>query len=165
MNPIVCGSLAVFLLSLGSSRAEIHTGHYDLAEVKDASTLETTVIADWQPLQKDPSIRQKLVEITIGEWWPGQKVRLPVTFNAPATGGPCRHIVVGNAGLAVKAATPGGAMLRLLKEHGVGVVLIGMGTIDAMEPAPLLMSGMKAHLLATKDARYTPAWIWGLSDM
>ena len=165
MKTIVCGSLAVFLLSLGSSRAGIQTGHYDLAEVKDASTLETTVISDWQPLEKDPSIRQKLVEITIGEWWPGQKVRLPVTFNAPATGGPCQQIVVGNSGLPVKAAAPGGAMLRLLKEHGVGVVLIGMGTIDAMEPAPLLMSGMKAHMLATKDARYTPAWIWGLSDM
>src|SRR5205814_7727971 len=25
--------------------------------------------------------------------------------------------------------------------------------------------GMKEHFLQTKDARYTPAWIWGLSDM
>ena len=56
-------------------------------------------------------------------------------------------------------------MLRLLKEKGVGVVLIGMSTIDAMEPAPKLMPGMKEHMLATKDARYSPAWIWGMSDM
>ena len=35
-----------------------------------------------------------------------------------------------------------------------------------MEPAgKLLMSGMKEHFLKSKDARYTPAWIWGMSDM
>lgn len=27
------------------------------------------------------------------------------------------------------------------------------------------MPGMKEHMLATKDARYSPAWIWGMSDM
>jgi hypothetical protein len=56
-------------------------------------------------------------------------------------------------------------MLRLVKQHGVGIDLIGMSTIDAMEPLGQLDVGMKAHFLKTKDARYTPAWIWGLSDM
>jgi hypothetical protein len=56
-------------------------------------------------------------------------------------------------------------MLRLIKEHGVGVVLVGMGTIDAMAPVGQLHLGMKEWLLKTKDTRYTQAWIWGLSDM
>jgi hypothetical protein len=56
-------------------------------------------------------------------------------------------------------------MLRLLKEKGVGLALIGMTTIDAMPPVGKLDVGMKEHFLQTKDARYTPAWIWGLSDM
>jgi hypothetical protein len=136
-----------------------------MASVRDASTLETRVIEDWRPWAKDASIRQKLVEITVGEWWPGQKVRLPVTLIAPAAGGPCRNVVVGNAGVDLKAAAPTGAMLRLVKEKGVGLALIGMTTIDAMPPLGKLDAGMKEHFLKTKDARYTPAWIWGLSDM
>jgi hypothetical protein len=71
--------------------------------------------------------------------------------------------VVSNSGNQMKAAAPSGAMLRLLKE-GVGVALIGMTTVDAMEPLGLDV-GMKEHFLKSKDARFTPAWIWGMSDM
>lgn len=145
--------------------AEVVAGRYDMAEVRDASTLETRVIEEWHPWAKDAAIRQKLIEINVGEWWPGQKVRLPVTLLAPAAGGPCRNLIVGNAGADLKAASPAGAMLRLLKEKGVGLALIGMTTIDAMEPVGKLDVGMKEHFLKSKDARYTPAWIWGLSDM
>jgi len=161
--------LALICLSLvccgAALHAEVVAGHYDMASVRDTSTLETRVIEDWHPWAKDPAIRQKLIEINIGEWWPGQKVRLPVTLIAPATGGPCKNVIVGNAGLELKAASPAGAMLRLVKENGVGLALIGMNTIDVMEPLGKLDVGMKEHFLKSKDARYTPAWIWGLSDM
>lgn len=162
---VAVAALSAFLVNLAVARGGVVAGKYNLAEVRDASTLETRVIEDWKPSVKDPAVRQKLVEITIGEWWPGQKVRLPVTFNAPASGGPCRNLIINNTGLQLKPAMPTGAMLRLLKEHGVGVVLIGMNTIDSMEPVGKLDVGMKEHFLKTKDARYTPAWIWGLSDM
>lgn len=157
--------LAAALISSPFLHAEVVAGKYDMTAVRDASTLETRVIEDWQVSPRDKALRQKLIEVTICEWWPGQKVRLPVTLNAPVSGGPCRNIIIGNAGLALKAAMPGGAMLRLLKENGVGVVLIGMNTIDTMEPVGKLDVGMKEHFLKTKDARYTPAWIWGMSDM
>ncbi len=157
---------AAALLILGANlRAEVRPGRYDMKEVRDASTLETRVIEDWHPWGKDTGIRQKLVEINVGEWWPGQKVRLPVTLLAPASGGPCRNLIIANSGTQFKAVSPTGAMLRLLKENGVGLVYIGMTTIDAMEPVGKLSAGMKEHFLKTKDARYTPAWIWGLSDM
>ena len=157
--------LLVFGGLIATGKSAVMVGRYDLGAVRDPATLETRVIEDWKPLAKDPSIRQKLVEITICEWWPGQKVRLPVTFNAPASGGPCKNVIIDNASLSVKAATPSGAQLRLLKENGVGIVLIGIGTIDAMEPVAKLDVGMKEHLLRTKDLRYTPAWIWGMSDL
>jgi hypothetical protein len=160
--PLLCLS---FLCHAASVRAEITAGHYDMAAARDISTLETRVIEDWHPWAKDPAVRQKLVEITVCEWWPGQKVRLPVTLLAPGTGAPCKNIIVGNVGVELKAASPGGAMLRLLKEKGVGLALIGMTTIDAMEPLGKLDVGMKEHFLKTKDARYTPAWIWGMSDI
>ena len=153
------------LLGVTAARADITPAAYDLAAIRDASTLETRVVQEWRPNPQDPAIRQKLVEITICEWWPRQKVRLPVTFNAPTSGGPCRYVIVGNMGLGLRSALPTGASLRLLKEHGVGVVLVGVGTIDAMPPVGKLHLGMQEQLLKTKDARFTPAWIWGLSDM
>ncbi|HSH93857.1 MAG TPA: hypothetical protein VK968_06910 [Roseimicrobium sp.] len=156
---------AILLLALSSLHAEVRAGRYNMAEVRDASTLETRVLEDWHPWGKETGIRQKLVEINLGEWWPGQKVRLPVTFLAPVAGGPCRNVIIANSGNQLKAVSPSGAMLRLLKENGVGLVYIGMTTVDAMEPVGKLDVGMKANFLKTKDARFTPAWIWGLSDM
>src|SRR5262249_31754674 len=94
-----------------------------------------------------------------------QKVRLPVTFCAPDSGQPCMNVLVMNMGLGVKPALPSRAELQLLTEHDVGVVLVGMGTLDAMEPKGKLHLGMQQQLLATKDGRFPPAWIWGMSDM
>ncbi len=153
------------LLCLLPLHAKIVPGRYDMATVRDASTLETRVIEDWHPWAKDTAVRLKFIEITVCEWWPGQKVRLPVTLFAPASGGPCQNLIVGNSGAELKPASPTTAMLRLLKEKGVGIALIGMTTVDAMEPVGKLDIGMKANFLKSKDARYTPAWIWGLSDM
>jgi len=158
-------ALSFSLILGGAAFAKVVAGHYDMTEVRDASTLEPRVVEEWHPWGKGTGIRQKCVEITLCEWWPGQKVRLPVTLLAPEKGGPVHNIIVGNAGLNLKAASPAGAMLRLLKGGGVGVVLIGMNTIDSMEPVGKLDVGMKEHFLKSKDARYTPAWIWGLSDM
>lgn len=154
---------ASVLLALGA-RAEITIGRFDLASIRDTSTLETKVIEDWHPNARDASIRQKLVEITVCEWWPGMKVRLPVTMLAPA-GGACTNVLIENTGLQLKAASATGAKLRLLKEYGVGLVFIGMAPIDAMEPVGKLHTMMKEHFVKTKDTRYTPAWIWGISDM
>lgn len=153
-------------LTLASSAfADITPAAFDPTAIRDAATLETMIIQDWQPAAKVKGVKQKLVEITVCEWWPGQKVRLPVTFCAPDSDKPCENVIVGNMGLALKPALPSGAMLKLLTEHGVGIVLVGMGTIDAMEPKGTLHLGMKEQLLKKKDARFTPAWIWGMSDM
>jgi hypothetical protein len=161
----VCGLCLLFSLCLTPAQAVLIAGRYDLAAIRNPATLETKVIEDWHPAEKDPSIKQKHIEITVCEWWPGQKVRLPVTMSAPADGGACTNVIVGNMGLTKKATLPTGAMLRMLKEHGVGVVLIGMTSVDAMEPVGKLDVGMKQNLLKTKDMRFTPAWIWGISDM
>ena len=164
MKSLSCLGLFV-LLGVSSLTAEISWRKYDPEEVQDPSTLETKVLQDWKASPRDPAVRQKLIEITIGEWFPGAKVRLPVTLNAPVSGPPCTCVIVSNQSLAVKPALPSGAMLRLLKEHGVGIVLIGMDTVDAMAPDGSLSRGMKENLLRTHDPRYAPAWIWGLSDM
>ncbi len=157
-------ALVALLFAIASARADITIGRFDMAEVRDTTTLETKVIADWHLNPKDAAIRQKLVEITVCEWWPGMKVRLPVTMLAPATG-VCTNVLIENTGLQWKPAAATGAKLRLLKENGVGLVFIGMVPIDAMEPVGKLHLMMEEHFIQTKDTRYTPAWIWGISDM
>ena len=157
--------LLLSLLFAGTALADIKPATFDFGAIRDITTLETKVIQDWQSIATIKGAKQKLVEITVCEWWPGQKVRLPVTFCVPDSGKPCTNVIVGNMGLALKPAQPPSAMLKLLTENGVGIVLIGMSTIDSMEPKGTLHLGMKNHLLKEKDARYTPAWIWGMSDM
>ncbi len=156
--------LLIFLFSIVSACADIIRSGFDMAAVRDTSTLEIKVIADWHPNPKDAGIRQKLVEITVCEWWPGMKVRLPVTLLAPASG-VCTNVIIENTGLQLKPATASGAKLRLLKEGGVGLVFIGMVPIDAMEPVGQLHTMMEERFIQTKDTRHTPAWIWGISDM
>lgn len=140
---------------------------FDLSAIRDAETLDTRVLEDWRPHPKDPEIQQKLIEITVADWWPGQPVRIPVALNAPSDVSqlPCRNIFVRNMPLRNRMATPSGPALNLLKEKGVGVVLVGMGDIDAMVPAGTLHTGMKTHLLETRSPRYSSAWIWGMSQM
>ncbi|OYW28170.1 MAG: hypothetical protein B7Z47_06035, partial [Chthoniobacter sp. 12-60-6] len=157
-------ALVAFLFSIASAHADITIGKYDMASIRDTATLETKVIEDWHLNPKDAAIRQKLVEVTVCEWWPGMKVRLPVTMLAPATG-VCTNVLIENTGLQLKPAGATGAKLRLLKENGVGLVFIGMVPIDAMEPVGKLHLMMEEHFIQTKDTRYTPAWIWGISDM
>lgn len=156
--------LAFIICAIQPTWAEITVGRYDMASVRDASTLEPRVIEDWKPLPKDPALRSKLVEITVCEWWPGQKVRLPVAMLAPVDK-VCTNVLIENMALAPKVPVPSGAKLRVLKEHGVGLVFIGMVPITDMEPVGKLHLLMEEHFVQTKDARYTPAWIWGLSDM
>lgn len=162
MKPVAF--LAAIALPVALARADITIGKFDLAAIRDTSTLETKVIEDWHPNPKDASIRQKLVEVTVCEWWPGMKVRLPVTMLAPAAG-VCTNVLIENTGAQLKVAGATGAKLRLLKEHGVGLVFIGMVPIDAMEPVGKLHLMMEERFIRTKDTRYTPAWIWGISDM
>lgn len=138
---------------------------FDLESIRDASTLETDVLVDWRPLPQEPRLKQKFVEITVCEWWPGQRVRIPVTLVAPREGGPCENLLLINMSLALKPATPNGEPLRLAKEKGVGIVMVGMGVIEGMKPVNELHHGMREQLLKTKDLRYTTAWIWGMSQM
>ncbi|MDF1657679.1 MAG: PhoPQ-activated protein PqaA family protein [Verrucomicrobiales bacterium] len=148
-----CGSLA---------RAE---ELFDVEAIRDPATLEVKVLSDWTVSAKEPGVKQKLLEITVCEWWPGQNVRLPVTLNAPANGDVVRNLVVANQGLGERPTLPAKGQLRLLKEYGIGVVLVGMGTIDMMKPVGELHLGMKRKLLETQNARYSVAWIWGMSQM
>jgi len=78
----------------GALHAGVTAGRYNMAAVGDTSALETCAIEDWHPWGKGTGIRQKCVEITVCEWWPGQKERLPGTLLAPESGGPCKNLII-----------------------------------------------------------------------
>ena len=89
-------AFACFLLLTSIFGFELHgeafspAGLFDLEAIRDEASLETEVLVDWRPLPGNSSIRQKLVEITVCEWWPGQRVRIPVTFVVQAGENPAR---------------------------------------------------------------------------
>jgi len=140
-------------------------GIFDRNEIRNPDTLDTKTIVDWHPTPKEPTLIRKLVEITVCEWWPGQPVRIPVTFVVPKEGGPVENVLLINMPLALNPARITEPGLSLAKEKGVGLVMVGMGVIEAMVPAGELHMGMRKRLLETKNPRYSPAWIWGMSQM
>jgi hypothetical protein len=136
---------------------------YDLAEIRDSKTLRIEVVRDWRLVPGDPPTRQKAVTITACTWWPGREVRLPVVMVAPAEGGPFPFII-SSIGLTGQQVRPDD-LAKALLPRGVGFVHVGMGSIDQMEPRGTLADEMNARFLKTRDVRYTPMWLWGLTYM
>jgi hypothetical protein len=133
------------------------------AEARDASTLDVRVIQDWTN-ETAPPRRTKVVEISVAQWWKGETVRIPVVYVAPPK--PAEFLLLGNIGLEPPKKAPLNDEMKAFLPRGVGFVLVGIGPIEAMEPAEKLNDEMNRQFLASKgDARYTPAWIWGMSYM
>ncbi|MCB9382981.1 MAG: hypothetical protein H6509_00080 [Bryobacterales bacterium] len=136
---------------------------FDPGEARDAASLDVHVVQDWTD-EADPPRRTKIVEITVAEWWAGRTVRIPVAYVAPPEA--ARFVVLGNIGLKAPKKAPLNDQMRTLLPRGVGFVMVGIGPIEAMEPAEELNDEMNQQFLSSKgDARYSPAWIWGMSYM
>lgn len=138
-------------------------GAYDMDYVRDAATLEMKTLVDWHTEGGEFPTRQKLVEITVCEWWPGKKIRIPLLFVAPAGGAP-RGLIVTSMSFQTKRVRPSELHRRLLP-RGVGFVHAAITRIDQMEPGGALRKAVDATFLKTKDVRHTSAWLWGMSYM
>ena len=56
---------------------------FDMAAMKDVSTLEVEVLKDWYVVPGKIKTRQKLITIKVGEFIPGKDYRVPVRFVVP----------------------------------------------------------------------------------
>ena len=56
---------------------------FNTEEILDENTLETKTLQDWHPVG---ATRQKLIEINVAQWWPGQDYRIPVRLIVPLEG-------------------------------------------------------------------------------
>jgi hypothetical protein len=61
-------ALLATLILAGSAFADITPAAFDLAAIRDTSTLETKVIQDWQPVTKVKGVKQKLELFTAGKF-------------------------------------------------------------------------------------------------
>ena len=72
----------VMVLGLGAVTAQA-VELFDMAAIRDASTLDVKVLKDWYPVRGEVMTRQKLITIRVGELVPGKEYRLPVRFIVP----------------------------------------------------------------------------------
>ncbi len=59
---------------------------FRIEEIIDESTLEIKMLKDWHVDEVTGTTRQKLIEINVAEWWPGQDYRIPVRMIVPLKG-------------------------------------------------------------------------------
>ena len=67
------------LLGLAAQAGEL----FDMAAIRDATTLDVKVLKDWYPVRGEVMTRQKLITIRVGELVPGNEYRLPVRLIVP----------------------------------------------------------------------------------
>ena len=67
------------LLALATQAGEL----FDMAAIRDATTLDVKVLKDWHSVRGEVMTRQKLITIRVGELVPGGEYRLPVRLIAP----------------------------------------------------------------------------------
>ena len=76
---LICGQMSANTLGEESDL-------FDIDAIRDDSTLDIEVLQDWHVDMVNGTTRQKLIEVTVAEWWPGFDYRVPVRFIVPLNG-------------------------------------------------------------------------------
>ena len=93
---------------------------FNTEEILHEDTLETKILKDWHPVG---ATRQKLIEINVAQWWPGQDYRIPVRLIVPLEGKAKGFSITGanSYETLMKDARPTDFQAKLLA-GGVGIV-------------------------------------------
>ena len=78
------GILATSVLFLSVSQSSLEDPLFQMAEIRDETTLHIEVIDDWHLVEGEVPTRQKLITINVGEVWTGTEYRVPVRMIVPA---------------------------------------------------------------------------------
>lgn len=157
--------LSILLLPVGGFTALAQNpdskGPIDLPEMLEASTLDVRVLTDWHPVEGPVATRQKIVNIKVGEVWPGQDYRIPVRMVVPADRKAKGFHLTGGHGLREfdRDARVDGVD-QVLIEGGVGLVHTMVQTLDQSDQAELGKE-MDARFIKTLNPRYSiQYWAW-----
>jgi hypothetical protein len=130
---------------------------FDMAAIRDPSALDISVIRDWHVVEGRTPSRQKVVEITVGEAYPGKDYRVRVQFVVPADKKAKGFSLT--AGVSDNDIRVGGCDGELI-EAGVGLVKTHINNLpgDLKRPRDELF-------YKTLDPRYRNFWIWPATYM
>ena len=139
---------------------------FDPAEFLDENTLDVTVLQDWHVDTVTGVSRQKLIEIKVAEWWPGQDYRVPVRLIVPLTGKATGFWITGGHEYdSFGGDVAIGGVSATLLAGGVGLVHTVVQPLDSLPGGAQLAQEMSDRFVQTHVARYTVYWIWPMTLM
>ena len=135
-------------------------------EILDESTLDTKILQDWHVDKVTGTTRQKLIEINVAEWWPGQDYRIPVRLIVPLEGkAKGFHITSGHPAESLSKDINPNAFDAKLLANGVGLVWTVVKNINTIPGKQGLQQEMQKLWMKDLNMRYNPVWIWSMTLM
>jgi len=139
---------------------------FNTDEILDESTLDIKILQDWHPVKSTVSTRQKLIEIKVAEWWPGQDYRIPVRMIVPLEGKAKGFSITGANEYEplMKDSQLTDLQARLLA-NGVGIVKTHVKRVAKIPGKQGQLEEMEKLFMEERNPRYTQLWIWSMTLM
>ena len=155
--------LAALILSFFTTLNAAEQPLFNTAEIIDESTLDIKIMQDWHPLG---ATRQKLIEINVAEWWPGQDYRIPVRLVVPLEGKAKGFHITGTKETESPNddITPNAFEAKLLA-NGVGLVKPVIKHLSKIPGKQGLQQEMQKLYMKDLNLRYHPIWIFSMTLM
>lgn len=141
--------------ALSGEQSEVEL--FDIAAMRDPSTLDAAVVRDWHVVDGRTRSRQKVVEITVGEAFPGKAYRVKVQFAVPVDKKAQGFSLTG--GVSDRDIRVGGCDGELIAA-GVGLVKTHINNLPGDLKRPRDELFYKAL-----DPQYRNFWIWPATYM
>lgn len=136
---------------------------FSAKEILDETTLETRILQDWHSVG---ATRQKLIEINVADWWPGQDYRIPVRLIVPLDGKAKGFSITGsNAYEGLMEDTRPTVFQAKLLAGGVGVVKTHVKAFRQIPGKRGLEQKMQRMFMQDLNPRYTVLWMWSMTLM
>ena len=132
-------------------------------EILDESTLDIKILEDWHPVG---DTRQKVIEINVADWWPGQEYRIPVRMIVPLKGKAKGFSITGaNSYEDLKKDMDPSEFQSKLLAGGVGIVQTHVKAFRHIPGKKGLEQKMMREFIKGRNPRYTIVWIWSMTLM
>ncbi len=140
---------------------------FDMAEIRNESSLDVQVIEDWHKVEGEVPTRQKLITIRVGELWPGQDYRIPVRMIVP-TDSKAKgfHLTGGHGSKQIESDAKLKTFENDLIAGGVGLVYTVIQNPSADSEQKELRDQMHNRFIETLNPRYSiQYWAWPATIM
>ena len=140
---------------------------FNIEEILDESTLDIKILQDWHVDKITGTTRQKVIEINVAEWWPGQDYRVPVRLIVPLKGKakgfwvngrlPYKYFLKDDVGQTDFNAK--------LLANGVGIVETVVKVLKDIPGNENLQQKMMKKFMEDFNPRYNTVWAWSMTLM